>query len=481
MPVSVEPAADLSDVLPPITDPVEPAPPNAFERLVDRFTDGKLMDPRDVILTRTGAEVLAMATPFTILLYLVPTWTLAVLGPAYVAFIFVRFGPRIILGLHAVTHRPLFKKPWRAIDKVWTHVIPMFVGMTPFAYFPHHRMMHHKENCSEDDLSGTAEYQRDNLLHFVHYWLRFAILGYYHMTSWLLRRGHRDVAIRMLAFEALVFAGVGVAFYLAPIPTTFAFIIPFTMLRFFLMAGNWSEHAFVDVEDPTNSWRNSVILMNTPYNHRAYNAGYHLLHHVLPGLHWAKNPDMLHKKLPKLIEEDSIVFNGVKSNQQVWWKLMTGDYGFLADRPGRHRQPPPHPRREDCVPQVSSAAPSAAVQGLLRALRGQAGVAPISRRVCGRSLAFAYTKTPFAPRCKALGLPILTVFLHDGARHVRPRRPVLLPARPRRARPCGGGPFRAGSYRAAGPRGGNPLCHPHHASGPGGRGHPDHLGHHPTR
>lgn len=322
----------LNDVLPEITDPRGPAEPTRLHRVSDALFSEWLLDKRDVALTRAATDVFVLLLPLTVLLYVVPTWTLAVLGPAYVAALFVKFGAPIILGLHTVTHRPLFDKKHRALDRVWTHIIPLFVGMTPFAYFPHHRMMHHNENCSEDDLSGTAEYQRDNIWHWLHYWARFAFLGYYHLTSWMVRRGHRAMALRAMAFEAATFAVVAMGLYFAFWPTMFAFGFPYLLLRVFLMAGNWCEHAFVDVDDPTNSYRNSVILMNTPYNHRAFNSGYHLLHHVLPGMHWANNPKALRKHLPKLIEQESIVFDGVRSNQQVWVKLMTGDYGFLADR-----------------------------------------------------------------------------------------------------------------------------------------------------
>lgn len=322
----------MTGALPVLTDPRAPAVPSLVHTLSDLVFARWLNDPRDVILTRTATEVLVFVLPFTIAMFLVPTWAAAIMGPLYLAHVFANYAGRIVLGLHAVTHRPLFKRKIRWADRLWTHLMPVFVGMPPFAYYAHHRMMHHRENVSESDLSGTAEYERDSPRHFVHYWLRFAIVGYFHLTSWLIRRGHRGLAVRILALSAVGYAIVAVSLFLAPVPTLFAFVIPYLMLRFFLMAGNWSEHAFVDVTQPTNSYRNSACLLNTTYNHTSYNAGYHLVHHIVPGLHWAEHPAYVEEHLQDFIDNDAILFDGVRNNQQIWWKLMTGDYRFLAER-----------------------------------------------------------------------------------------------------------------------------------------------------
>lgn len=318
--------------LPALTDPRAPAAPGPLHRLSDRVFGRWLKDSRDVVFTRTATDILLFLVPFTLALYLVPTWALIVLGPLYLVHLFVNYAARITLTLHAVTHRPAFKRGLRRADHLFTTFFPALIGMPTFAYVAHHKVMHHNENVSESDLSGTAEYQRDNLLHFLHYWARFALLGYFHMTSWLLRRDMRPQAVRMIVGTVLGYTTIGVLLYLAPWPTLIAFVIPYLLMRYFLMAGNWSEHAFVDVDAPTNSMRNSVCLLNTGFNHRTANAGYHLVHHVTPGLHWSEHPAWLEAHVDELAANGAILFDGVRSNQQVWWKLMTGDYRFLAER-----------------------------------------------------------------------------------------------------------------------------------------------------
>jgi hypothetical protein len=315
-----------------LTDPTAPAAPGPIEALSDRLVGPYLKDPRDVVFTRLAARMFTQLLPLTVAMYLAPTWLTALLGIPYVAYLFLRFGGPTVLGLHAVTHRPLFIKPHDRYKAVITHVLPLFVGMPPFAYRAHHVLMHHAMENAEDDLTSTAAYQRDKLLHFAHYWLRFAVFGYWHMRSWLIRRGQAHLLWGILLGDLAVYAVALGLLWLDPVAALFTFWIPYAMLRFFLMAGNWTEHAFVDVEAPGDRYRNSTNLLNTPYNHRSYNAGYHLLHHVLPGLHWADTVPTFDKRLPQLVERGAITFDGVRNNQQIWWKLMSGDYGFLADR-----------------------------------------------------------------------------------------------------------------------------------------------------
>jgi len=316
----------------PITDPRAPAPPGPLETWADGWVRPHLVDARDVVFTRTTLEVATRVVPASVALFCLPgAWPLLA-GAVYLPWVFASYTGRVVLMVHAVTHRPVFRKRLRQLDRVMTHLVPLWFGLTPGAYRAHHVLMHHVENNGHDDLSGTAGYQRDKPSHFLHYWARFTFLGYYHMTSWLMRKDNAAEVGKMLAIEAAVFSAFAAATWLNPAAAFVVFWAPFLLLRFFLMAGNWSEHTFVDATMPTDSWRNSTILLNTPYNHRCYNAGYHLQHHLKPGLHWADNVPRFEDDLDRYAEHDAIVFDGVRNNQQIFWKVMTGDWGYLADR-----------------------------------------------------------------------------------------------------------------------------------------------------
>jgi fatty acid desaturase len=319
------------ELLAAITDPNEPGAPNAFERAVDRLSKPYLVNPNDVVFTRLIARVFTQVFPLAIGLYLLPGWWALALGVPYLAYIYARFAGPIMLGLHAVTHRPLFRKPIRGARRLITHLFPPFWGLTPFAYKVHHVLMHHTENNGDDDLSGTAEYERDNIVHFIHYWFRFFAFGYLHLGSWMLRKDRKGLALLLIG-DSICWVGMIALALWKPAATIVVFFLPFLLMRYFMMAGNWTEHAFVDPDAPTNSYTNSTCLINTVYNHRCYNAGYHLVHHIVPGRHWSDTVSAFEKYLPNMIKEDSILFFGVRNNQVIWWKLMLGDYDFLAER-----------------------------------------------------------------------------------------------------------------------------------------------------
>ena len=62
-------------------------------------------------------------------------------------------------------------------------------------------------------------------------------------------------------------------------PATLAvFILPFFTFRIIAMTGNWAQHSFIDPADPGNAYRNSVTCINTKYNVKCWNDGYHISH-----------------------------------------------------------------------------------------------------------------------------------------------------------------------------------------------------------
>ena len=98
-----------------------------------------------------------------------------------------------------------------------------------------------------------------------------------------------------------------------------------------MMAGNWGQHAFIDANDPANNYRNSITLINTIYNRRCFNDGYHIGHHLRPHMHWTEMPNDFLRNKDKYAENKAIVFEGMDF-QMVWFWLMLKRYDVLADR-----------------------------------------------------------------------------------------------------------------------------------------------------
>ena len=81
--------------------------------------------------------------------------------------------PRFVLALHFSAHTPIIKPQW--LNRFYVEYICCpFFGIPCGMYKYHHIVMHHKENnIHPKDLSSTMPYQRDNVFHFLFYWIRF--------------------------------------------------------------------------------------------------------------------------------------------------------------------------------------------------------------------------------------------------------------------------------------------------------------------
>ena len=129
-----------------------------------------------------------------------------------------------------------------------------------------------------------------------------------------------------IAHLLLIAAGL----WFAPVAATITMVLPYALTRFFLMAGNWAQHAFVNEAAIDDGVRNATILVNASHNHRCFNDGYHALHHQHPGLHWGDMSARFQQDWRSYADRGVLVFTGVPNNQVVWWHLMRKDYAFLA-------------------------------------------------------------------------------------------------------------------------------------------------------
>jgi hypothetical protein len=98
-----------------------------------------------------------------------------------------------------------------------------------------------------------------------------------------------------------------------------------------MMAGNWAQHAFIDPASPENNYRNSITCINSTYNRRCFNDGYHIGHHLKATRHWTEMPDDFRRNIATYASERALVFTGVDFFQ-VWAALMLKQYNWLASR-----------------------------------------------------------------------------------------------------------------------------------------------------
>jgi fatty acid desaturase len=312
-----------------ITDPVyvEPsAPYNSFQR----FCRSLIRDERDLPFVYLTLELTLILLPLAVLLYLpVPSWLWWTAAIAYQVLNNFRYKGPFGLMLHCTSHRVFFNKKYGFMNHYLPWVIGPLFGQTPETYYSHHIGMHHPENNMPEDESSTMPFQRDSLRGFSRYLTSFIFAGVINLARYFYRKNRTKLLVRVTRGELLFIAAcIGLSF--VNFPATFVvFILPFMISRVIMMVGNWAQHAFIAADEPDNSYKNSITCINTKYNHKCWNDGYHISHHVKPSMHWTEHPRYFRETLHEYIENEAIVFDGIHF-LHVWLWLMTKRYDLLA-------------------------------------------------------------------------------------------------------------------------------------------------------
>ena len=316
-------------VLGPITDPVY----DSTKKLsgIDKFFVQFIRDERDLPFVYLSMQIFFTLVPSALLLFspiLSGYWWYAVSIVHLLMMGLYFLGPYTLM-LHLTSHRRLYKAEYSFMNKFVPWVIGPFMGQSPESYFSHHVHMHHPENNMREDGSSTMMYQRDNWLHYAHYFLSFMLIGVLELNRYLLRKDKKDISTNLIRGELASYAYFVILSNINFKATFYVFMLPYVIIRFGMMSGNWGQHAFIAQNSPGNSYTNSITCVNAIYNRLCFNDGYHIGHHVNPLKHWTELPGDFEKNKAKYIENGSIVFEEVDFFV-IWFFLMMKRYDWLA-------------------------------------------------------------------------------------------------------------------------------------------------------
>ena len=299
---------------------------------IGKFFLKYLHDPRDLPFIYFMIQITLTFIPLAIVAFAIDntTWQWWVVFVLYGGGLVYWAGPFILM-MHNTSHRPFFKPQY----KMWNRYIPWilcpFMGQSPDTYFSHHIGMHHAENNMEHDLSSTMKYQRDSFIDFMKYFVSFLFTGVIELVEYL-KNTKKHLLRRRAIVGELFFLGICIALLFVNYKATLlVFILPMIIVRFSMMMGNWAQHAFIDPEQPENNYQNSITCINSVYNKRCYNDGYHIGHHLRPNLHWTEMPLDFLKNKKTYAEHKALIFEKI-DYFQIWLYLMLKRYDWLADK-----------------------------------------------------------------------------------------------------------------------------------------------------
>lgn len=181
------------------------------------------------------------------------------------------------------------------------------------------------------DLSSTIRYQRDDVLHFLLYFARFLFFIWLELPIYFVKKGKTKLALRAGSTELFSYIFLLYLIRLNPRASTFVFLLPFLILRFALMVGNWGQHALVDEIDPTSDFGTSITVIDVTSNRFCFNDGYHTAHHRNPQRHWREQPVHFLRSKEAYCSGRALVFYNI-DYLMITVKLLMKDYLYLADR-----------------------------------------------------------------------------------------------------------------------------------------------------
>ncbi|MFD2200311.1 fatty acid desaturase family protein [Shivajiella indica] len=313
-----------------ITDPVyiKKESLSIFQQFLKHF----IKDPRDLPFLQLIVSLHLTVIPLAVLLYLPVLegyWWWAVAIPYFYISQFY-FKGSFGLMLHCLCHRNMWKPNWQWVQKYILWFLSPFFGHLGESYNSHHIGMHHIAGNLPEDSSSTMAYQRDSLKDFIRYWLNFMLMGFLDTYQYLFRRKLKKYYVPLTWSEFLFILFAIVMCFVNLKATMVIFVIPFFFARLVMMLGNWTQHAFVDPDQPGDELASTLICINTVYNHKCWNDGYHAFHHFKPSVHYTEYPLMLEKYKKQLAEKRTFIFSGVHYLHIFTW-LMTRNYEKLAD------------------------------------------------------------------------------------------------------------------------------------------------------
>jgi fatty acid desaturase len=304
-----------------LTDPT--AVPTYGDGPLSRWCKSALYDPRDEVFVRLTLKMIVVMSVAMAILFRFFNWWLV---PFYLA-LWGWYVPPVILMLHCTMHRPFIRKP-KWLGRIHAPLMAFFFGILT-GYTEHHMGMHHVEDNMGEDLSSTLRYRRDSFLHFLHYFGRFFFFVLIELPGYLSKKRRNAMARKAVLGEFAHWAVIAAAVYAKPGFGLVAFVTPYVVVRMMMMVGNWGQHAFINTARKNSGLANSITCINSGYNRRAFNDGYHVGHHLKANRHWTELPQDFLDSREMYVKEGVIVFEKIDFFL-VSVLLWTGSWRTLA-------------------------------------------------------------------------------------------------------------------------------------------------------
>ena len=221
------------------------------------------------------------------------------IGPA-IACALLLLLPQIAVStvVHNQSHVGMFKS--RALNRFVELLMFLQTGMYTTKFALHHNCGHHL-HYRNPKLDPSTWVKADGLVmsrpaYIAHYFFTYN----YHVIR--IGKAHRHLLIQCALQVTLSYVLLAAIFYANPVSAAIFFIAPILLVWLNFIHLTYDDHVDLFSEDPyAASHTKTNRLLNVVF----FNNGYHLAHHLRPGLHWAKLPEFHRQIAPRIVAPPS--------------------------------------------------------------------------------------------------------------------------------------------------------------------------------
>jgi len=206
---------------------------------------------------------------------------------------------------HNHHHTMTFRYRW--MNRLYEVILFLETGVPPYAWTLHHNIGHHQHYL--DPKSDPAAWQdgQGKTMNRVKYDLYNALRVYPEVIR--IGRSRPHLLKQFYLWTAISLAVLGILIWLAPKQTLIIMVLPMPIMLIGLLDNTYQQHQGLDIRQEHTASRNTTSRL---YNLISWNLGYHTAHHMHPGVHWSKLPE-LHQEIchqiPKHLVCDSVLLS----------------------------------------------------------------------------------------------------------------------------------------------------------------------------
>lgn len=188
---------------------------------------------------------------------------------------------------HNHAHLKIFHEP--ILNDAFGWLCFMSNGVPLEFYEVHHVRNHHCHNNDDQDWSSLFGFRGcrypDKPISRAYYILSFPLLTICHSLIALVRDPGSKVFRRFLRSVGVVAVGSVALLLVDPGGFMAFFAVPWVVVYFGLGMMNFRHHHGCDFNRPVTSCN---VMTGAPFGWLGFNIGYHVSHHLKPGLHWSR-------------------------------------------------------------------------------------------------------------------------------------------------------------------------------------------------